>query len=73
MMALLEGIQGVLVLAAGVGLFALAHRNVQLISEELVKHLHLNPARKVPHIFLHLAASLDNQKLWLLATGATVY
>jgi len=32
MMALLEGIKGAQVLAAGVGLFALAHRNVQLIA-----------------------------------------
>ena len=73
MMALLEATKGVLVLAAGLGLFALAHRDVQLIAEELVRHLHLNPAREFPSIFLHLTANLNNRKLWLLAAGAIVY
>ena len=72
-MALLEATKGVLVLAAGLGLFALAHRDVQLIAEELVRHLHLNPAREFPSIFLHLTANLNNRKLWLLAAGAIVY
>jgi uncharacterized membrane protein (DUF2068 family) len=72
-MALLEGAKGVLVLAVGLGLFALAHRDVQAIAEELVKHLHLNPARRFPRIFLHLAANLADQRLWVLAAAATAY
>ena len=71
--ALIEATKGALVLAAGLGLFALAHRNLQLIAEELVRHFHLNPAREFPRIFVHLAANLNNQKLWLLATGAILY
>src|SRR6266481_1578114 len=72
-MALIEGAKGMLVLAAGLGLFALAHRDVQSIAEELVKHLHLNPARHLPRIFLHLAANLSDRKLWLLASAAIAY
>jgi len=72
-MALLEGAKGVLVLAAGLGLFALAHRDVQSLAEELVRHLHLNPARRFPRIFLHLAANLTDQRLWGLAAAAIVY
>jgi len=72
-MALIEGAKGVLVLAAGLGLFALAHRDLQSIAEQLVRHLHLNPARHLPRIFLHLADNLSDRRLWLFASAAIVY
>ena len=72
-MALIEGAKGVLVLGAGLGLFALAHRDLQSVAEELVRHLHLNPARQLPRIFLHLAAQLSDRRLWLLASAAIAY
>src|SRR6266511_2957889 len=72
-LALIEGAKGVLVLAAGLGLFALAHRDLQSVAEELVRHLHLNPARHLPRIFLHLAAQLSDRRLWLLASAAIAY
>src|SRR5258706_3583781 len=73
MMALIEGAKGMLVLAAGLGLFALAHRDIQAVAEGLVKHFHLNPARRFPRIFLHLAANLADRRLWVLAAAATAY
>ena len=73
MMALIEGAKGMLVLAAGLGLFALAHRDVQSMAEQLVRHLHLNPARHLPRIFLHLAANLSDRRLWLFASAAIIY
>ena len=72
-MALIEGAKGMLVLAAGLGLFALAHRDLQSMAEQLVRHLHLNPARHLPRIFLHLAANLNDRSLWLFATAAIIY
>jgi uncharacterized membrane protein (DUF2068 family) len=72
-MSTIEGAKGVLVLTAGVGLFALVHRNVQLLAEEFVKFSHLNPARHLPRIFLHLAANLNDSRLWLLAAVAVAY
>ena len=72
-MALIEGAKGVLVLAAGLGLFALAHRDLQSMAEQLVRHLHLNPARHLPRIFLHLAANLTDRRLWLFASAAIIY
>ena len=72
-MALIEGAKGMLVLAAGLGLFALAHRDVQSMAEQLVRHLHLNPARHLPRIFLHLAANLSDRRLWLFASAAIIY
>ena len=73
MMALIEGAKGMLVLAAGLGLFALAHRDLQSMAEQLVRHLHLNPARHLPRIFLHLAANLSDRRLWLFASAAIIY
>jgi len=72
-MALIEGAKGLLVLGAGLGLFALAHRDLQSTAEELVRHLHLNPARHLPRVFLHLAANLSDRRLWLLASAAIAY
>ena len=72
-MALIEGAKGMLVLAAGLGLFALAHRDLQSIAEQLVRRLHLNPARHLPRIFLHLAANLSDRRLWLFASAAIIY
>ena len=72
-MALIEGAKGLLVLGAGLGLFALAHRDIQSMAEELVQHLHLNPARHLPRIFLHLAANLSDRRLWLFASAAIAY
>src|SRR5260370_33611524 len=73
MMALMEGAKGMLVLAAGLGLVALAHRDLQAMAEQLVMHLHLNPARHLPRIFLHLAAHLSDRRLWLFASAAIIY
>ena len=72
-MALIEGAKGMLVLTAGLGLFALAHRDLQSMAEQLVRHLHLNPARHLPRIFLHLAANLSDRRLWLFACAAIIY
>jgi uncharacterized membrane protein (DUF2068 family) len=72
-MALVEGSKGLLVLIAGLGLFALAYENIQSAAEELVQRFHLNPARRFPRIFLQLAANLTDQKLWLLGAAAMAY
>lgn len=50
--ALFEGAKGALVLLTGLGLLALIHRNVHQVAEQLVRHLHFNPARQYPRIFL---------------------
>ena len=53
--ALFEGLKGVLVFIAGFGLLALVHKDVQAIAELIVQHLHLNPARQYPRIFIEAA------------------
>lgn len=58
---------------AGLGLLAVVHRNVQQVAEEIVQHLHFNPARGFPRIFLDAAASATDARLWSLALTAMAY
>jgi uncharacterized membrane protein (DUF2068 family) len=71
--AVIEAAKGALVLAAGLGLFALVHRDVQTIAEHIVRNFHLNPASRTPQIFLDLAAKATDSNLQLLALGAAGY
>jgi len=71
--AVLEAAKGALVLAAGAGLLAGVHHDLQALGELWVNRLHLNPASHYPRIFLHLLADFGNRQLWLLAAGAAVY
>lgn len=71
--AMLEGAKGAVVLLAGFGLFSLIHRDVQRFAEILVNHAHLNPASRVPRVFLAFANRLDDARLWQLAAGAMAY
>jgi len=46
--ALFEAAKGILVLTAGMGLLALAHRNLQALAEQLIRWFHLDPAGHYP-------------------------
>jgi uncharacterized membrane protein (DUF2068 family) len=71
--ALVEALKGALVLAAGLGLFALVHRHAQSAADGLVTHFHLNPASRYPRIFIDAARSMTDARLWLLAAAAAGY
>ena len=71
--ALLEAAKGTVVLLAGFGLLSLIHHDVQHVAEVIVRHLHLDPARRSPQIFLHAAANVTDRRLWLLVAGAGAY
>ncbi|HEY2969439.1 MAG TPA: DUF2127 domain-containing protein [Casimicrobiaceae bacterium] len=71
--AMFEFAKGALVLVAGLGLLAFVHRDIRDVVEELLEHLHLDPASRVPEIFVALAERVTSMDLWLLAIGATVY
>ena len=73
LVAVLEGAKGVLVLAAGVGLFRLVHHDVQAAAEHFVRHMHLNPASHYPRVFIDAVSTLDDSRLRLLALGALAY
>jgi len=73
MVATLEAVKGAVVLAAGLGLLSLLHRNVAELAEQLLRFSHLNPASKYPRIFLDAAAQTTDARLWWLAAGAGAY
>jgi uncharacterized membrane protein (DUF2068 family) len=71
--AIVEAAKGVLILLAGFSLLTLVHRQAQEVAEELVGHLHLNPANRYPRIFIDLAGRLTDGRLWVLAGLAMTY
>ena len=71
--ATFEALKGLLVILAGLGLLAFVHRDAQAFAERLVLHLHLNPARHYPRIFIEAAGRLTDARIWFIATGAFAY
>ena len=71
--AAIEAAKAIVVLLAGFGLLGLLHRDLHALGEELVAQLHLNPAKKYPHIFIDLMSSLNDTRLWSLAGMALLY
>jgi uncharacterized membrane protein (DUF2068 family) len=71
--AALEAAKGFLVVLAGTALLRLLHDDAQRTAEALVRHLHLNPAREVPRVFLEAAGRLTTARLRWLALGAAGY
>ena len=71
--AVIEALKGLVVVVAGFGLLSVARRGVQQVVEELMPHLHLNPAREHPNIFLQAMQHLGNAHLQWLALAAMAY
>jgi len=71
--AVLEATKGALVLAVGLGVFEMLHRDIQAGAERLVRNMHLNPASHYPKVFLEAMTRLDKPHLRLLALGALAY
>ncbi len=71
--AVFEGLKGMLVVLVGFALLSLVHRDVQATAENLVEHLHLNPARHYPRVFIEAAGHVNDTGLRSLAAFACVY
>lgn len=71
--ALLEAAKGLLVLVAGIGALTFIDHDVQKFAEQLVRHLHLNPASTYPRIFVDFTAKLTDARLAALAAFAAGY
>ena len=71
--AMLEAAKGAVVLLAGFGVLSLIHRDAQHVANVIVHHLHLDPAKHYPRIFLDAADHLTDARLWTLVAGAAGY
>ena len=71
--ALIEATKGTLVLAVGCGLITFIQKDIRQLTEQLISHLHLNPARGYPNVFTDLAGQLTDAHLWMLAAAALIY
>ena len=71
--ALFEAAKGAVVLLAGVAAFELLRSDSQVMAEEFVRHLRLNPAQGLPRVFIDAAELATPPRLKLLAGGAFLY
>ena len=71
--AVFEAAKGLLVLIAAAAAMKFLHRDAEAAVEHLVYHLHLDPAGRLPRVFLHAASQLTETRLMLVATGAIAY
>lgn len=71
--AALEAAKAAAVVIAGFGLLSAVHHGAAQVAEDLVRQLHLNPAKGYPRIFIDLADDTSNSQLRLLAAGAFGY
>ncbi len=68
-----EGLKGALVLAVGFALLGYIHADLESFCEDLVRNLHLNPARGLPRIFIQSAGRVPDDQMQLLIVGAVLY
>jgi uncharacterized membrane protein (DUF2068 family) len=71
--AFFEATKGLLAFAAALGLLSLMHHDIGSLAEQVVAHLHLNPASRYPRVVLAAAANLQDSRLMLIAAGAVAY
>jgi len=70
---MLEATKGFVVLLTGLGALEVLDHGAQQVAEEIVRHLHLNPASRYPRIFQQLADEATPENLWTLALAAAAY
>jgi len=71
--AVFEAFKGLIILIAGFAIFKLVHQDLQVIADQIVRHLHMNPARHYPRIFLDAVAGLSDARIRNLAIFAFFY
>ena len=71
--AVFEAFKGAIVLIAGFGVLSFLGRDAQLLAEQLVHRMHLDPANHYPQIFIHAMSEVTNTRLWLMAGFAALY
>lgn len=71
--AVFEALKGVIVFIAGIILIRLVHDDLQAAAERLLRHMHLNPLRFFPHLFLEGVSRINPARLRAFAAFAFFY
>jgi len=71
--AIFEAAKGLLVLLVGFDLLRPVHRATGFDAEEIVRHMHMNPASHFPHIFVQATSRFEGMSLVPMALGALAY
>ena len=71
--AAFEAAKGLIVLITGFGLLLFVHKDLHAVAEQIVRHLHLNPARHYPTIFIDVINHITDLQLLALALSAFLY
>ena len=71
--ALFEALKGSIVLIAGFGLLGFLNRGNQEYAEQIIRHLHLDPARHYAKLFITTMAQETDTQLMVFAVFAAFY
>jgi uncharacterized membrane protein (DUF2068 family) len=71
--AVFEAVKGIVVLALGLGLLSLLHKDVEEAAENALIHLHLNPEHRIGQAMIRAASTMSDSRLWSIAAGAAAY
>ena len=71
--AVFEALKGIIVLIAGIILIRLVHDDLQAAAERFIRHMHLNPLRFFPHLFLEGVSKINPSRLRAFAAFAFFY
>ncbi len=65
--------KGLVVLAAGLGVLLLLHRDTSELAENLLRLLHISPDHRLARLLMRSANHVTDKKLWTFAGFATAY
>lgn len=71
--AILEGVKGLIALIVGLDVHRIATENIKNFTEELARHLHLNPAGNLVGVINKELSTLTFSNLSLIAIGTLLY
>jgi uncharacterized membrane protein (DUF2068 family) len=71
--ATVELAKGLIVLAAGVGVLTMRHKNIWGVAESMLEFLHVNPYHHYVGFFIDLVYRVSDVRLWKIALGASIY
>jgi len=71
--ALFEAFKGAIVLVAGFGLLGFLDRDNEAFAEQIIRHLHIDPAQHYAKIFILAMAEQTDSQLLALASFALIY